>query len=85
MADLKVRIFKNGKPQPDTTITVPGGVLQIAGKLVPKRAAAALQEKGIDLNEIIQLSTRAEINGTIVEIEDHQKNEKVVISLEQRA
>jgi hypothetical protein len=85
MADLKIRIFKNGKPQPETTITVPGRVLPIAAKLVPKRAAAALQEKGIDLNEIIQLSTQAEINGTLVEIEEHRKNEKIVISLEQRA
>ena len=45
MVDLKIRIFKDGKKHPDTTITIPGGVLRIAGKLIPKKATEALQEK----------------------------------------
>ena len=83
MADLKIRIFKNGKTQPDTTITIPGRVLEIANKLIPKKATAALQDKGIDLDELIKLSKNSEIRGTLVEIEDHKKNEKILISLEQ--
>lgn len=83
MADLKMRVFKQGKTQPDTTVTIPGRVLTLAGKLVPKQAAAALQEKGIDLDELIKLSANPDINGTVVEIEDHKKNEKIVVSLEQ--
>jgi hypothetical protein len=82
LADLNIRIFKNGKTQPDTTITIPGGVLRIAGKLIPKKASESLQEKGIDIDELIELSNTEEINGTIMEIEDHKKNEKVVISLD---
>ena len=84
MADLKIRIFKHGKTQPETTITVPGRVLGIAGKLIPKKATKALQDKGINLDELIKLSNNSEINGTIVEIEDHNKDEKFVISLEQQ-
>ena len=83
MADLKIRIFKNGKTKPDTTITIPGSVLRIAGKLIPKKASESLQEKGIDIDELIKLSNDQEINGTIVEIEDHKKNEKIIISLDQ--
>ena len=82
MADLKVQVFKGNEAQPETTVTIPGGVLKVASKLIPKQAAAALQDKGIDLDELIKLSTNPEINGTLVEVEEHKKNEKVVISLE---
>jgi hypothetical protein len=50
MADLKIRVFKGTDSTPQTTVTVPGGVLKIASKLIPKQAMDALQEKGIDLN-----------------------------------
>ena len=82
MADLKIRVYKGGEAQPEMTVTIPSGVLKVASKLIPKQAAAALQDKGIDLDELIKLSTNPEINGTLVEVEEHKKNEKVVISLE---
>jgi len=82
MADLKIRVFKAGEAQPETTVTIPGGVLKVASRLIPKQAAAALRDKGIDLDELIKLSTNPEISGTIIEFEEHRKNEKVVISLE---
>jgi F0F1-type ATP synthase epsilon subunit len=82
MADLKIRIFKDGETEPETTVTIPGGVLKVASKLVPKIAAAALKEKGIDLDELIKLSANPDVHGTLVEIEEHKKNEKVVISLD---
>ena len=28
MADLKIRVFKSGETQPETTVTIPGGVLE---------------------------------------------------------
>ncbi len=82
MADLKIRVFEGDNAQPETTVTIPGAVLQVASKLIPKQAAAALQEKGIDLDELIKLSQNPDIHGTLVEIEEHRKNEKVVITLE---
>ena len=82
MADLKIRVFKSGMADPATTVTIPGGVLKVASKLIPKQAASALQEKGIDLNEIIKLSENPDARGTLVEVEEHEKNEKVVIALE---
>jgi hypothetical protein len=82
MADLKIKIFKNDELNPETTITIPGTVLQVASKLIPKRATAVLQEKGIDINEIVDLSNRQDVRGTIIEVEEHKKNNKIVISLE---
>ncbi len=82
MADLKIKIFKNNESDPDTTITIPGKVLSVASKLIPKQAAEALQDKGIDINELVELSNKSDVQGTIIEIEEHKKNEKVVIAIE---
>jgi hypothetical protein len=82
VADLKIRVFKGGDSEPETTVTIPGSVLKIASRLVPKHAANALQEKGVDLDEIIRLSENPEARGTLVEVEEHKKKEKVVIALE---
>ena len=82
MANLKIRVFKGGETEPETTITIPGAVLKVASKLIPKRAATVLQNKGIDLDEIIRLSTDPEIQGTLIEVEEHKENERIVISLE---
>jgi hypothetical protein len=82
MPDLKIRVFKGGGSAPETTVTVPGTVLKIASKLIPRRAAEALQEKGIDLEEIIRLADNPEARGTLVEVEEHRKHERIVIALE---
>jgi hypothetical protein len=37
--------------------------------------------KGIGIGEIIRLSENPDARGHLVEIEEHQKNERVVISL----
>jgi len=82
MANLKIRVFKRGETEPETTITIPGNILKIASKLIPHRLAEILQDKGIDIVEIIRLSENPDAQGTLVEIEEHKKNEKVVIALE---
>jgi len=82
MPDLKIRVFKGDGTEPDTTVTIPGGVLKVASRLMPKKAREALQEKGIEPDEIVKLAEEAEVQGTLVEVDDHQKGEKVIISLE---
>jgi hypothetical protein len=82
MTDLKIRVFKGGKSQPDTTVTVPGNVIKIAANLIPKGLLEILQQKGIDIEELIKLSENPEAQGTLIEIEEHKKNEKVVVALE---
>jgi len=80
MANLKVKVFKGERAT--TTVTIPRGVLKVASKLLPKRAAAALEDKGIDLKELAALADDASVQGTLAEIEDHEKGERIVIALE---
>jgi hypothetical protein len=82
MADLKVRVFKGNAAQPATTVTIPSSVLKIARNLIPQRALAALRDQGIDLDEVVRLSEGPDAKGKLVEIEDHGKDERVIISLE---
>ena len=82
MADLKIKVFKNDDEKPETTVTIPGSVLTVASKLIPKQAMQALQERGIDLDEIVRLAENPDAHGTLVEIEEHKRHERVVISLE---
>jgi hypothetical protein len=53
MADLKIRIFKRGETEPETTITIPGNILKIASKLVSHRLAEILQDSGIAAGRFI--------------------------------
>lgn len=82
MASLKLRVFKGDNKSPAWTVTVPLGMLKFASKLIPKKAAAALEDKGIDLNLIVELSQNEEVHGTLCEIEDHNKNERVIVAIE---
>lgn len=82
MASLKIRVFKGNNASPDWTVTIPLGMLKFASKMIPKKAAAALEDKGIDINQIVELSQNEEVRGTLVEIEEHKKNEKVIIAID---
>ncbi len=84
MASLKIRTFNDGDTEPKTTISIPLKIVRYAQKLMPEHFTKALQEKGIDVDTdmIVELSQNKEIRGTIVEIENHQKNEKIVIAIE---
>jgi hypothetical protein len=81
MTSLKIRIFKGNDKKPETTVTIPIGILKIASKLIPKQAASILDKKGIDINQILELSKK-DVKGTLIEIEDHKKKEKVIIAIE---
>ena len=82
MTDLYVRTFLIPSGRPSKTVRVPGGLLRFARKFVPARAVSSLRDEGIDLDELVRLSEQPEARGTLVEIDDHEKNERVVISLE---
>ena len=82
MASLKIRAYSGGKTEPDKTVTIPLTVLNVAAKLIPSVAADALKEEGIDLNEIVEVSRRSDVQGILLEAEDHIENKKVVLSIE---
>jgi hypothetical protein len=82
MLKLKIRIFKDSDTKPDTTMTVPLAVIKVASKLVPRKAIKVLDDLGIDLDEIIEISKTEEPLGILAEIEEHKKNRKTIISIE---
>jgi len=49
---------------------------------MPKQIAVSLEENGIDLNEIVELSEKSGIRGTLIEIEEHKKNKRFIIAIE---
>ena len=79
---LRIRVFKGGETEPETTITIPVAILRFASKVMPKQVASALQEYGIDLHQLVELSQKEDVRGTLVEIERHKKHEKIIIALE---
>lgn len=82
MASLKIRVYRDGESDPETTVTLPIAMLRLASRLMPRQAAATLQEKGIELEEIIRLGDNPEARGTLIEVEEHKKNQRVVIAIE---
>ncbi|GGF19894.1 hypothetical protein GCM10011321_09240 [Youhaiella tibetensis] len=82
MTDLKIRVFRGDERHLATTVTIPGGILGIAVRLIPRRALSALRDEGIEVDELVRLSNDPAARGDLVRIEDHDKNELVVISLE---
>jgi len=82
MAKLKIRIFNNNGSTPDTTATIPLAIVKVASKLIPRKAVTVLDDLGIDLDQLIEISKSEDALGTLAEIEEHKKNRKIVISIE---
>ena len=82
MAKLKIRVFKNNGTTPDTTATIPLAIVKVASKLIPRKAVTVLDDLGIDLDQLIEISKSEDALGTLAEIEEHKKNRKIVISIE---
>ena len=82
MAKLKIRTYKHNEANPDTTISIPLSILRFAKKLIPSPATTALHEKGIDMELIVELARNEDVRGDIVEIEEHNKNRKIIVSIE---
>ena len=82
MAKLCIKKYEQGTEKPLTTVSIPLAVIKIVKSLIPKKAKEELQKEGIDIKEIIKLSESPDFTGTVLEVDNHEKNEKVIISLE---
>lgn len=82
MANLMIRVYADGKTEPDVTVTIPLSVLNVAAKLVPKDASAEMKKAGIDLREIVELSRNPEVRGILLEVENHAENKRIVVAIE---
>lgn len=82
MRSIKIREFKIGNDTPEVTATIPLSVFKIVAKIMPKKALAALQQNGIDIEEIQKVADSPDIQGLILEVEEHTKGERTTISIE---
>ena len=82
MVKLCIKKYEQDTEKPITTVSIPLAVIKLVKSLIPKKAKEELQKEGIDIQEIIKLSESPDFNGTILEVENHVKKEKVIISLE---
>jgi len=82
MPSVKITTYKAGEIKPEVTITIPSKVFKIAKKLIPNSLYKDLEKEGVDLSGIDELVRSGESLGVILEVEDHKKNEKTVISIE---
>ena len=81
-SSLFIRVFENKEKKPAQTVTIPLGVLKLTRIFVPNRAKAALEKEGIDLDQVIGLADQQEAPSVLLEVDDHKKKRKVVISVE---
>ncbi len=82
MQSIKIREFKIDSDVPEKTVTIPLSVFKIVAKIMPKKALEALQQNDIDIAEIQRLVENPEVQGTILEVEEHTKGSRTVISIE---
>ena len=82
MRSLKIREFKINSDTPEETVTIPLSIFKIVAKIIPKKALAALQQNDIDIEEIRKLADNPEIQGIILEVEEHTKGVRTTISIE---
>ena len=71
--------YKDGKVDGSYTFWYKNGE-----KFNPEKAKEELQKEGINIQEIIKLSESSDFTGTVLEVENHEKSEKVIISIENR-
>lgn len=82
MQSIKIREFKVDSDAPENTVTIPLSVFKIVAKIMPKKALEALQQNDIDIAEIQRLAENPDVQGTILEVEEHTKGSRTVISIE---
>jgi hypothetical protein len=78
MPQLKLAVFEDGSPS--ATITMPSWLIVAASRMLPRMAGKSLQDR-IDLEQLVALASDPDASGVIVDIVDHQDNERVVISI----
>ena len=83
MKKLCIKKYEQKTEKPLTTVSIPLAVIKIVKSLIPKKAKEQLEKEGINIQEIIKLSESPDFTGIVLEVDNHEKNEKVVISLEQ--
>ena len=78
MPKIKIDVFEDGAPS--ATITVPAWPVIGASRMLPKIAGKGLQEH-IDLKQLAELVKDPQASGVLLDIEDHEDNDRITISI----
>lgn len=80
MANLKVEVYKAGQVEPETVVDVPLTVARMALGFMDEEARSALEDKGINVNELASLIEKQGVTGKLMEVE--RGAERIVITIE---
>lgn len=80
MANLKVEVYTAGQVEPETVVDVPLTVARMALGFMDEKARSALENKGINVNELASLIEKQGVTGKLMEVE--RGTERIVITIE---
>lgn len=81
MRSLKIEIFALGSGEPKKTIRIPAMMLGMAPKMLPVSIQESLRDKGVDVGQIVEMARNPDVEGVLVEIDDHEAGQRIVVSL----
>lgn len=77
----KIKIQKFVDSQLKDSFEVPVLLVNLVSKFLPKSALTELQEKGIDINKMIEISKLNDSYSSTVKVVEHNIETEVIISL----
>ncbi len=80
MANLKVEVYKAGQVEPETVVDVPLTFARMALGFMDEKARSALEDRGINVNELASLILKQGVTGKLMEVE--RGTERIVITIE---
>lgn len=80
MDRLKIHLYRAGKTEPETVVTVCVAGLRTALRVLPRKVKETLAREGIDLVELAQTSAEDCPAGVLLEVENAV--ERLTVSLE---
>jgi hypothetical protein len=78
---LKIRVFDSEGGKSKVNVSLPLGLVRMISKIIPHSAKMELDNKNIDLEEILSAVENVE-DGKILEVQDDEDNERVEIVIE---
>jgi hypothetical protein len=78
MPKVKIEVYEDGAPS--ATISVPIWMARGAASLLPQTARQRL-EQHVELEQIAELLINPATRGKLIEVEDHNRGDRVIISI----
>jgi len=80
MANLKIEVYKTGQAEPETVVNIPLTFARMALKFMVEKAKSALEDEGINVEELASLIEKEGVTGKLIELK--KEAERIVITVE---